>query len=58
MALDATTGNVSVDGSPGGPTGPTRRSIPSPMAPQVYDGMVIVGSSGAEYPTRGFVAGA
>lgn len=25
------------------------------MAPQVYDGMVIVGSSGAEYPGRGFV---
>ena len=25
------------------------------MAPQVYDGMVIVGNSGAEYPTRGFV---
>jgi PQQ-dependent dehydrogenase (methanol/ethanol family) len=25
------------------------------MAPQVYDGMVIVGSAGAEYPTRGFV---
>jgi PQQ-dependent dehydrogenase (methanol/ethanol family) len=24
-------------------------------APQVYNGMVIVGSSGAEYPTRGFV---
>lgn len=25
------------------------------MAPQVYDSMVIVGNSGAEYPTRGFV---
>jgi alcohol dehydrogenase (cytochrome c) len=25
------------------------------MAPQVYDGMLIVGSSGAEYPGRGFV---
>jgi alcohol dehydrogenase (cytochrome c) len=25
------------------------------MAPQVYSGMVIVGSSGAEYPGRGFV---
>ena len=25
------------------------------MAPQVYDGMVIVGNAGAEYPTRGFV---
>lgn len=25
------------------------------LAPQVYDGMVIVGSSGAEFPTRGFV---
>jgi len=25
------------------------------MAPQVYDGMIIVGSSGAEYPGRGFV---
>ena len=26
------------------------------MAPQVYDGMVIVGSSGGEWPIRGFVA--
>jgi alcohol dehydrogenase (cytochrome c) len=25
------------------------------MAPQVFNGMVLVGSSGAEYPTRGFV---
>ena len=25
------------------------------MAPQVYDGMVLVGNAGAEYPTRGFV---
>ena len=25
------------------------------MAPQVYNGMVMVGNSGAEYPTRGFV---
>jgi alcohol dehydrogenase (cytochrome c) len=25
------------------------------MAPQLYDGMVIVGSAGAEWPTRGFV---
>ena len=25
------------------------------MAPQVYDGMVVVGSAGAEYPSRGFV---
>ncbi len=25
------------------------------MAPQVYDGMVVIGSSGAEYPGRGFV---
>jgi PQQ-dependent dehydrogenase (methanol/ethanol family) len=25
------------------------------MAPQVYDGMIVVGSSGAEYPGRGFV---
>ncbi len=26
------------------------------MAPQVFDGMVIVGSAGGEWPTRGFVA--
>lgn len=26
------------------------------MAPQVYDGKVIIGTSGAEFPTRGFVA--
>src|SRR6185312_11956949 len=25
------------------------------MAPQVYDGMVLVGSAGAEYPSRGFM---
>ena len=26
------------------------------MAPQIYDGKVIVGSSGGEWPIRGFVA--
>jgi len=37
-------------------------TIPAPshyyaftMAPQVFNGMVVVGNSGAEYPTRGFV---
>jgi quinohemoprotein ethanol dehydrogenase len=55
VALDARTGEVvwkSVIAD----------TIPAPshyyvftMAPQVYKGMVIVGNSGAEFPTRGFV---
>lgn len=55
MALDAVTGKQVWESQPAA-------NLPNPtdysftMAPQVYDGMVIVGSSGAEYPTRGFVS--
>lgn len=55
VALNARTGKVEWKTDPA-------KTLPAPtqysftMAPQIYDGMVIVGSSGAEYPTRGFVA--
>ena len=56
IALDATTGKEVWESHPTeGLPDPTHYSFT--MAPQVYDGVVIVGSSGAEYPTRGFVAG-
>ena len=56
IALDATTGKLAWQSEPAaGLPNPTQYSFT--MAPQVYDGVVIVGSSGAEYPTRGFVAG-
>jgi alcohol dehydrogenase (cytochrome c) len=52
IALDAYTGkevwNTQVDDS--------RAAYSITMAPQVYNGKVIVGTSGAEYPTRNFVA--
>jgi PQQ-dependent dehydrogenase (methanol/ethanol family) len=55
IALDASTGKVLWQSEPAaGLPNPTKYSFT--LAPQVYDGMVIVGSSGAEYPTRGFVA--
>jgi len=52
LALDATTGKVRwtstvADASVG---------YSETMTPQVYDGMVIVGSAGGEWPIRGFVA--
>jgi alcohol dehydrogenase (cytochrome c) len=54
IALDAATGKVVWQTEPAaGLPNPTRYSFT--LAPQVYDGMIIVGSSGAEYPTRGFV---
>lgn len=52
VALDARTGTVEWTKQVGDPRGAFSLTI----APQVYDGMVIVGTSGAEYPTRGFVA--
>ncbi|MGH7153122.1 MAG: pyrroloquinoline quinone-dependent dehydrogenase [Acetobacteraceae bacterium] len=56
MALDASTGKVLWTAHPvADRTNATQYSFT--MAPQIYDGVVIVGSSGAEYPTRGFVAG-
>lgn len=54
VALNAYTGKVEWKTDPA-------KTLPQPteysftMAPQIYDGMVIVGSAGAEYPTRGFV---
>jgi alcohol dehydrogenase (cytochrome c) len=55
VALDAKTGKVVWKSDPAKtlPTDPAFYSFT--LAPQVYDGMVVVGSSGAEYPTRGFV---
>ena len=35
--------------------GDPRDAFSLTMAPQIYDGMVIVGTSGAEFPTRSFV---
>lgn len=55
VALNARTGKVEWKTDPA-KTLPTPTQYSFTMAPQVYDGMVIVGSSGAEYPTRGFVA--
>jgi alcohol dehydrogenase (cytochrome c) len=55
VALDAHTGQVAWKSV-------VADTIPAPthyyaftMAPQVFNGMVLVGNSGAEYPTRGFV---
>jgi PQQ-dependent dehydrogenase (methanol/ethanol family) len=55
VALDARTGAVvwKSDRASTLPADPVFYSYT--MAPQVYDGMVVVGSSGAEYPSRGFV---
>jgi PQQ-dependent dehydrogenase (methanol/ethanol family) len=55
VALDARSGQVVWKSDPATtlPSDPAFYSYT--LAPQVYDGMVIVGSSGAEYPSRGFV---
>ncbi|HZX68839.1 MAG TPA: PQQ-binding-like beta-propeller repeat protein, partial [Candidatus Elarobacter sp.] len=53
LALDAATGKVrwtSTVADPGVGYSET-------MTPQVYDGIVVVGSAGGEWPIRGFVAG-
>ena len=52
VALDAKTGKVEWTQQVGDPRG----AFSLTMAPQVYDGMVIIGTSGAEFPTRDFVA--
>jgi len=54
-ALDARTGKLIWKSDPATtlPEDPTFYSYTA--APQVYDGMVVVGNAGAEYPTRGFV---
>ncbi|HEY4043317.1 MAG TPA: PQQ-binding-like beta-propeller repeat protein, partial [Rhodopila sp.] len=51
VALDAKDGKVAWTTKIGDP----REAFSLTMAPQVYDGMVIVGTSGAEFPTRSFV---
>jgi PQQ-dependent dehydrogenase (methanol/ethanol family) len=55
VALDAKTGKVAWRSDPANalPEDPTFYSFTS--APQVYDGMVVIGNAGGEYPTRGFV---
>jgi glucose dehydrogenase len=55
VALDARTGKVVWQSDPATtlPDQPTLFSFTA--APQVYDGMVVTGTGGAEYPIRGFV---
>ncbi len=52
LALDARTGKQQWQADLADP----RAGYSETMAPQIYDGMVIVGSSGGEWPIRGFVA--
>lgn len=52
IALNAYTGQVMWNV----PVADSRDAFSITMAPQVYDGKVIVGTSGAEYPTRNYVA--
>jgi alcohol dehydrogenase (cytochrome c) len=52
IALDAYTGKVLWNNQ----VADSRAAFSITMAPQVYDGKVIVGTSGAEFPTRNFVA--
>jgi len=52
IALDAYTGKVSWNTE----VADSRAAFSITMAPQVYDGKIIIGTSGAEYPTRNFVA--
>lgn len=52
VALDATTGKVAWQKTVADP----RAGYSESMAPQIYNGMIIIGSSGGEYPIRGFVA--
>jgi alcohol dehydrogenase (cytochrome c) len=52
LALDAKTGKKDWEAKLADP----RAGYSETMAPQLYDGKVIVGSSGGEWPIRGFVA--
>jgi PQQ-dependent dehydrogenase (methanol/ethanol family) len=54
-ALDATNGELLWQSDYAATLPPDPVFYSFTMAPQVYDGMVVVGSSGAEYPGRGFV---
>jgi PQQ-dependent dehydrogenase (methanol/ethanol family) len=55
VALDARTGAEIWKSDPETTLPSDRHFYSYTMAPQVYDGMVIVGNGGAEYPSRGFV---
>ena len=52
LALDAKTGKQDWETKIADP----RAGFSETMAPQIYDGMVVVGSAGGEWPIRGFVA--
>jgi alcohol dehydrogenase (cytochrome c) len=52
LALDATTGKLRWQSTVADPS----VGYSETMTPQVYDGMVIIGSAGGEWPIRGFVA--
>jgi PQQ-dependent dehydrogenase (methanol/ethanol family) len=52
LALDAATGKLRWSSTVADPS----VGYSETMTPQVYDGMVIVGSAGGEWPIRGFVA--
>lgn len=52
LALDAKNGKEKWESTVADP----RAGYSETMAPQIYDGKVIVGSSGGEWPIRGFVA--
>jgi PQQ-dependent dehydrogenase (methanol/ethanol family) len=52
LALDAKTGKKEWEAQLADP----QAGFSETMAPQIYNGMVIVGSSGGEWPIRGFVA--
>lgn len=52
IALNAYTGKVEWDTQ----VADSRAAFSITMAPQVYDGKIIVGTSGAEFPVRDFVA--
>jgi alcohol dehydrogenase (cytochrome c) len=54
-ALDATNGKLLWQSNYAQTLPPDPVFYSFTMAPQVYSGMVVVGSSGAEYPGRGFV---
>src|SRR5450631_2869776 len=55
VALDAKTGKLVWETDPAKTHPEPKQYYTYTMAPQVYDGMVIVGTAGAEYETRGMV---
>jgi len=55
VALDAKTGNVVWKSDRSGTLPPNATRYSFTAAPQVYNGMVVIGTGGAEYPIRGFV---